>query len=70
MAHTMVQAVRDDAEQERAAGGSVPEGSEAQRLQETLSELMGCGSGDLAGRCDGACVARTMTDMVRAFGAH
>lgn len=71
MAHTMVQAVRDYAEQEQAAGGDgAPQGAEAHQLGEALSELMGCGSGYLAGRCDGACVARTMTWMVRQFGAH
>jgi hypothetical protein len=69
MAHTMVRAVRDYAEQERAAGGdSVPQGAEDQALQNVLAELMACGSGYLAGRCDAACVARTMTQMVHEFG--
>lgn len=54
-------------EQERAVGGGgTPPGSRG----DTLSGLMGCGSGALAGRCDGACVARTMTCMVRESGAH
>lgn len=70
MAHTMVQAVRDCAEQERVAGGGEADSAETLQLQEALSELMGCGSGYLAGRCDGACVARTMRWMVREFGTH
>lgn len=71
MANTMVQAVQSYAEQERAAGGDgVPQSAEARALQDVLSELMGCGSGFLAGRCDAACVARTMTQMVHEFGPH
>lgn len=68
MANTMVQAVRDYAAQEGAAGddGS-PQNAENRNLQGALAELMGCGSGYLAGRCDAACVARTMTEMVREF---
>src|SRR3546814_6062573 len=65
---TMVGAVRTDVEQERTAGSDgTPQGADAQALQGTLAELMGCGSGYLAGRCDAACVARTMTQMVREF---
>lgn len=71
MAKAMVAAVRTYGEQERAAGG---DGSardrEAQALQHVLGELLACGSGFLAGRCDAACVARTMTQMVHAFGAR
>ena len=71
MANTMVHAVRSYAEQEHAAGGDgAPHGTEAQQLQGTLAELMACGSGYLAHRCDAACVARTMTQMVREFAAH
>ena len=71
MAKTMVHAVRSYAEQERAAGGDgTPQNAEAQALQGTLAELMACGSGYLAGRCDGACVARTMTQMVDEFPTH
>ena len=71
MANTMVKAVSGYAEQERAAGGDgVPQGTEARQLQNVLAELMGCGSGYLAGRCDAACVARTMTQMVHEFGKH
>lgn len=71
MANTMVLAVRNYVEQERAAGGhNMPQSAEAQALQDALAELMTCGSGYLAGRCDAACVARTMTQMVREFGPH
>lgn len=69
MAHSMVHAVRSYVEQERAAGGDgAPHGADAQALQNVLAELMACGSGYLAGRCDAACVARTMTEMVHEFG--
>lgn len=71
MANTMVHAVRTYVEQERAAGGDgAPHGAEAQDLQNVLAELMACGSGFLAGRCDAACVGRTMTQMVHEFGAR
>lgn len=68
MAHTMVHAVKRYTEQERATGhDGTPRSAEAQALHGTLAELMACGSGYLAGRCDAACVARTMTQMVREF---
>lgn len=71
MANAMVQAVRSYTEQEKAAGGgAAPQGADAQALQAVLAELMACGSGYLAGRCDAACVARTMTEMVHEFGPH
>lgn len=71
MANTMVAAVRGYAEQERASGSDgAPHGAEAQGLQNVLAELMACGSGYLAHRCDAACVARTMTAMVHEFGSH
>ena len=71
MANTMVKAVHGYAEQERAAGGDgAPHGAETRQLQNVLAEMMGCGSGYLAGRCDAACVARTMTQMVHEFGEH
>lgn len=71
MANTMVGAVRYFVEQERALGSDgTPQSAEARELQGVLSELMACGSGYLAGRCDGACVARTMTQMVHEFGTH
>ena len=71
MANTMVHAVRHYVGQEQAAGGDgAPHGEDAQSLQGTLAELMACGSGYLAHRCDAACVARTMTQMVREFAPH
>lgn len=70
MANTMVGAVRGYVEQEQAAGSDgAPHDAKARELQQVLAELMGCGSGYLAGRCDAACVARTMTEMVREFHA-
>lgn len=71
MAKTMVQAVRSYVEQEQATGSDgAPHGAEAKALQGTISELMACGSGYLAQRCDAACVARTMTEMVHEFPIH
>ena len=71
MANTMVDALRTYAEQERAAGGDgTPRTAEAQSLQGAIAELTACGTGYLAGRCDGACVARTMTEMVHEFAKH
>lgn len=71
MAEAMVRAVRNYVEQEQVAGrDEAPRNAEAQALQAALSELMTCGSGYLAGRCDAACVARTMTQMVREFATH
>lgn len=71
MAKTMVHAVRTYVEQEQASGSDgAPQNAEAQAMQGTLAELMGCGSGYLAGRCDAACVARTMTQMVGEFARH
>ena len=71
MTKTMVHAVNNYVAQERAAGSDgSPHGAEAQALQGTLAELMACGSGYLAGRCDAACVARTMTQIVHEFPPH
>lgn len=71
MANTMVHAVQEYTKEEQAAGSDgIPRGQEAQQLQQVLVELMTCGSGYLAGRCDAACVGRTMTEMVHEFGAH
>ena len=68
MTKTMVDAVRDCVEQEHAAGGNGnTQNAEFHALQEALAELKACGSGYLAGRCDAACVARTMTQMVHEF---
>lgn len=69
MTDTMIHAVRDYAEQEKAAGGDgLPHDAQAEQLHEVLRELLGCGSGFQAQRCDEACVARTITYMVREFG--
>lgn len=69
MAQVMVRAVHSYLEQEQATGSDgAPHDPEVQALQGTLAELMACGSGYLASRCDAACVARTMTEMVREFG--
>lgn len=71
MTSTMVHAVRSYVEQEQAAGGDgAPHSAEAHALQGTLAELMACGSGYQAQRCDAACVARTMTQMVHEFAAQ
>ncbi|HEU0197593.1 MAG TPA: hypothetical protein VFQ88_10315 [Nevskiaceae bacterium] len=71
MAHTMVGAVRDYATEAQAASrDDHPQSARALQLQQALQELMTCGSGFLAGRCDAACVARTMTYMVQEFGAR
>lgn len=68
MANTMVGAVRGYVDQERAAGSDgTPHDAQARQLHNVLAELMACGSGFLAGRCDAACVARTMTQMVHEF---
>ena len=71
MAKTMVHAVHSYVQQEQATGSDgAPHNAEAQALQGTLAELKACGSGYLARRCDAACVARTMTEMVREFATH
>lgn len=68
MANTMVGAVNDYAQAERAAGAEPIRGEEAETLAEVIRELRACGSGYLAGRCDGACVGRTMTYLLGEFG--
>lgn len=71
MAKTMVQAVRSYFEEEQSADRHrTPLNEEGQSLQGALNELMACGSGYLAGQCDAACVARTMTQMVQEFPAN
>lgn len=68
MARSMVAAVQEYVRQERAGGGDgTPDGMEARNLQAVLAELATCGSGYLQGRCDAACVARTMSRVVREF---
>ena len=70
MANTMVHSVNSYVEQERATDShGVPQGAEARELEGVLRELMACGSGYLAGRCDAACVARTITQVVHEFRA-
>lgn len=64
MANTMVAAARQGLQ----AGASLEPPAQARALGAALHELQVCGSGYLAGRCDGACVARTMTAMLREFG--
>ena len=76
MAHTMVRAVQEYADGERArqqAGarsdtGPAPVSPAAQELQAVLAELYTCGSGYLANRCDSDCVARTMVQIMDGFG--
>ncbi|HEX7322505.1 MAG TPA: hypothetical protein VF299_06145 [Mycobacterium sp.] len=70
MANTMLRAVADYVAQEEAAGGDGPPyDAEVRALHHVLSELRVCGSGYLEGLCDAACVARTMTEVVREFSA-
>lgn len=70
MAHTMINAVEDYAKQAKEAGGTQPRSSEARELTQVLQEIMGCGSGFLADRCDSACVARTITYLVNEFSTE
>lgn len=69
MANTMLGAVRDYVAAEKADGrdGS-PRDTQAAELYPVLQELIACGGGFLAGRCDADCVARTMTQLVGEFG--
>ncbi len=78
MAQTMVRAVQQFADGERARqeASAVPEididpasaSREAQKLQGALAEIYTCGSGYLADRCDSDCVARTMAQIMDEFG--
>lgn len=70
MAHAMLRAVSGYVVERHAAGGDAAASAENQMLERAVAELQACGSGYLAGRCDGACVARTMMQMVREFGSH
>lgn len=67
MAAIMLRAVSGYTDQERADPQRPPD-AEARALHHVLAELRVCGSGYLAGRCDAACVARTITEVVREFG--
>jgi hypothetical protein len=77
MAHTMVRAMQEYADGERARqhAGAEPEEDPAlvsvpgaQQLQAALAEIYSCGSGYLADRCDSDCVARTMVQIMDEFG--
>lgn len=71
MTEAMVGAVRDYEMDERAQGrdGS-PLGPGSAQLMPVLQELITCGGGYRAGRCDAACVARTMTYLVGEYGTR
>lgn len=79
MAHTMVRTVQEFVLDERAhqqaerpaePGRSPGPASRAtQELEAALTEIYTCGSGYLADRCDSACVARTMTQLLDEFGS-
>lgn len=70
MAHTMLGAVQGYVAAEKADGrdGSPVDGRSA-ALYPVLQELVACGGGYLAGRCDADCVARTMTQLVSEYGS-
>lgn len=68
MANAMVAAVTDyKSAQRKDSAGNRP-GDPG--LQMVVREIYGCGAGYLAGMCDGACVARTITGLVDEFGDH
>lgn len=78
MAHTMVRAVQEFVDGERARQqASVPPDEDPaiaaasrspQELQAALAEIYTCGSGYLADRCDSDCVVRTMVQIMGEFG--
>lgn len=74
MARHMVRAVRAYADGRDAGPGpgvapaTELAGHEVSELAAGLGEAYTCGSGYLSGRCDAACVMRTMTAMVDEFG--
>ena len=71
MATSMVEAVEDYVAAAKSAGyEQIPAGVEYQHFGMALQELITCGGGYLAGRCDADCVARTMTHMMREFPAE
>lgn len=69
MANTMLGAVHSYVAAEKADGrdGS-PIDQHSAELFPVMQELLACGGGYLAGRCDADCVARTMTQLVGEFG--
>ncbi|HEU0196747.1 MAG TPA: hypothetical protein VFQ88_05975 [Nevskiaceae bacterium] len=71
MAQAMTRAVRSYFEQEHTVGSDCRPHSDAARLLQTvLDDLMGCGAGHLAGRCDGDYVRRTMKRIAREYGTQ
>ncbi|WP_157851065.1 hypothetical protein [Gordonia phthalatica] len=69
MTDAMIAAVHSfQAEEEAAGRGMRPLGTRSVKLFPVLQELIACGGGFQAGRCDADCVARTMTSLVREFG--
>lgn len=70
MAKSMVAAVEGYVAAAKSDGFELlPDGREYAHLGMALQELIACGGGYLAGRCDADCVARTMTQMTREFPA-
>lgn len=67
MANTMVDTAQTWAAQREMHASSSTTPADPQ-LEMVMREIYGCGSGYLAGRCDGACVARTITMLVDEFG--
>lgn len=67
MADTMIKAVQGYAVEAEKEGFTKPQTEEAVELYEVLEEILGCGSGFLENRCDSACVARTITGVVKEF---
>lgn len=65
MAHTMVAAVESFGTTPHATPS---DGHEERLINALLGELTACGGGYLASRCDAACVARTITQLVAEFG--
>ncbi|WP_308490938.1 hypothetical protein [Microbacterium terrisoli] len=69
MTQAMVAAVQGYVADEQTDGrDGAPLGEESAQLFPVLRELMACGGGFRAGRCDADCVARTMTELVAEFG--
>lgn len=70
MTDAMIAAVRGYQAGEKAAGRDLaPLGPQSSALIPVLKELITCGGGYQAGRCDVDCVTRTMTALVAEFGA-
>lgn len=71
MANTMLGAARDYVAAEKSDGrDGTPLDEHSAELFPVIQELIACGGGYLAGRCDADCVARTMTQLVGEFGEH